>query len=97
MNPYEAPDVLVSPGAHRSQEVEICGIPTKLQWSTMVKDAMGLMKNRDEEANKEDEPSRRSFQEPSDIRRRRQRAVRRVVREWWWRAKCPSPSHCRKP
>mmetsp|Transcript_18263 Transcript_18263/g.50131 ORF Transcript_18263/g.50131 Transcript_18263/m.50131 type:complete len:252 (-) Transcript_18263:232-987(-) len=44
-------------------EVDINGIPAKLQWSTMVKEEMGLMKNRDQEKGIEDAGSRRMFQE----------------------------------
>merc|ERR1719464_2209367 len=46
-------------------EVEIGGIPAKTQWSTMVKQEMGLLKTRDEE-NEDDHASRRKFQESKD-------------------------------
>lgn len=44
-------------------EVEIRGVGVKLQWSTMVKTEMGLMKNRDEEAGAEAPVARRQFRE----------------------------------
>jgi len=48
-------------------EVDICGIPAKLQWSTMVKQEMGLLKTRDEEKpDGEGASSRRKFQEGSE-------------------------------
>lgn len=44
-------------------EVEICGIGVKLQWSTMVKQEMGLLKTRDDEKGTSDLGSQRKFNE----------------------------------
>jgi len=48
-----------------SHEIDVCGIPAKVQWSTMVKQEMGLLKTRDEE-NEGDLSARRQFQESRD-------------------------------
>lgn len=49
-----------------ANEIDICGIPAKVQWSTMVKQEMGLLKTRDEENDEGDVSTRRKFQESRD-------------------------------
>jgi len=45
------------------RSIRVSGIPTTIQWSTMVKQQMGLLKNRDEELGKGETSSSRKFQE----------------------------------
>jgi len=49
-----------------AHEIDVCGIPAKVQWSTMVKQEMGLLKTRDEENDEGELGTRRQFQESRD-------------------------------
>lgn len=46
-----------------NSEIRVNGIPITLQWSTMVKQQMGLLKNRDEEMGKDESSTSRKFHE----------------------------------